>query len=269
MGSFFFESVLFIFTIIPNEFLMRNEFSKYKAVSLDCYGTLIDWENGIWHALKPLMVANRSPRLEKMDLLQQFAQFESKQQRSTPKMRYSEILEIVHRRLASHNKLKTSDVLDKNFGASIFEWEPFSDSQIALKMIKSKFKLIILSNVDIEGFNKSQGKLDVDFDAVYTAEDIGSYKPNLLNFQYLCDHISDRFAFERTEILHVAQSLYHDHEPASKIGLDNVWIDRNNQDEEEPDLSHHNWGATCQVHDKPKINFVFPSMLDLAQAMFR
>tara|TARA_B100000029_G_C17601694_1_gene965958 strand:- start:1418 stop:2164 length:747 start_codon:yes stop_codon:yes gene_type:complete len=246
---------------------MRNKFYKYKAVSLDCYGTLIDWESGIWRALKPLMLANRSSRFEKMDLLRQFAKFETKQQQLTPKMCYSEILEIVHQNIASHNKLKTNDFLDKKFSASISEWEPFTDSKIALRMIKSKFKIIILSNVHLEGFYKSQGKLDVDFDAVYTAEDIGSYKPDLRNFRYLCDHIRDIFGFEKTEILHVAQSLYHDHEPANKFRLDNVWIDRNNQNSDLGKPTHQNWGATCYVHEKPKINFVFSSMLEFAQAI--
>ena len=206
---------------------MRKDFSKYRAVTLDCYGTLIDWETGIWDALQPILIKNRHTNVSKRRALQQFADFESHQQRQSPTMRYSQILESVHHRFAEHHRLETNISLDRQFGESISKWKPFSDSCRALQMLQSRYKLIILSNVHQEGFEASKQKLRIEFDAVYTAEEIGSYKPDLRNFKYMLDRVKNSFGFEKSDVLHVAQSLYHDHEPAYRLGLSNVWIDRN------------------------------------------
>jgi 2-haloacid dehalogenase len=115
--------------------------------------------------------------------------------------------------------------------------------------------------VDRAGFAASNEKLGVRFDAVYTAEDIGSYKPDPANFNYLLNHLAAEFGTRPELVLHVAQSLYHDHAPAKAAGLDTVWIDRQRLS------SGGEWGATLPLEDPPIPDHVFFSMADLARAV--
>lgn len=245
---------------------MGNDFSKIKAITLDCYGTLIDWENGIWDALQPILSKSSRISLSKGEALQQFAVLESQEQCQSPTMQYPEILKSVHHRFAEQYRLETNMTLDQKFGESISKWRPFADSSRALQMLQSRYKLIILSNVHRKGFEESQQKLNIQFDAVYTAEEIGSYKPNLRNFEYMLHRIKISFGVELSDVLHVAQSLYHDHEPARRLGLANVWIDRNNHFSKISKAENSNWGATSPVSKVPKLDFVFKSMEEFARA---
>ena len=120
------------------------------------------------------------------------------------------------------------DVTDDELAAlagSVPDWPAFPDSAAALAALQQRFRLIILSNIDRASFAASARRLGVEFDLVITAEDVGSYKPQPANFEALLDAVP-RIGVERTELLHVAQSLYHDHVPAKAAGLPTVWIDR-------------------------------------------
>lgn len=194
------------------------DISSYDTLSFDCYGTLIDWEVGIVDALAPLLALNRSD-LSIADQLEAFAEHETRIQQASPRTSYPMILREVHRALAAAFDLKTTAELDAAFGDSVADWPPFVDSSDALARLATRYRLVILSNVDLQSFAGSQRKLGVTFDAVYTAEAIGSYKPDPANFAYLLDH-------EEGRLLHVAQSLYHDHAPAKAAGMDTAWIDR-------------------------------------------
>jgi 2-haloacid dehalogenase len=244
---------------------MRKKLSRYKALTFDCYGTLIDWETGIWNALQPIITRNNCVALSRGDVLQQFAEFESQQQNLSPNTRYSRVLELVHHRFSVYNKFKTTDDMNQKFGASISKWPIFFDSSTALRILKSKYKLIVLSNVDRIGFRESNRKLGIEFDAVYTAEDIGSYKPDSRNFYYMLRRIREDFEFGKRDVLHVAQSLYHDHVPARKIGLANVWIDRHQHSSNRVVSSQTNWGATRPVKERPNIDFVFYTMEEFSR----
>ena len=103
-------------------------------------------------------------------------------------------------------------------------WPAFADSADALRLLKSRFKLVILSNVHRDGFAASNRKLGVTFDAIYTAEDIGSYKPDPRNFSHMLERLQSDLGIEAGDVLHVAQSLFHDHVPARQAGLANVWM---------------------------------------------
>ena len=245
---------------------MRKEFSDYRVLTLDCYGTLIDWERGIWDAFQPILTENKRLDLPKASVLQQFASLESKQQSVAPKMRYSSVLQTVHAQFAPDNQLATTDEMNQQFAESIADWPPFPDSSDALRSLQSRYKLVILSNVDRAGFAASNRKLSVEFDAIYTAEDIGSYKPELCNFEYMLRHLNEDFGFEKYDVLHVAQSLHHDHTPARKIELANVWIDRQNLSRGGTDWKTGGWGATALVEEVPEIDFVFYTMEDFARA---
>ena len=237
--------------------------TDHRVLTFDCYGTLIDWECGIWDALQPLIVRNPGTggEVTRAAGLLAFAQCESRQEQATPDLRYPELLARVHRRIAESLDLESSAALDEAFGASVPHWPAFPDTADALRVLQRHYKLVILSNVHRDGIAASNRKLGVEFDAIYTAEDIGSYKPSDANFEYLLTHLQSDLGLERTDVLHTAQSLHHDHVPAKRFGLANAWIDRQRLSE------GGSWGATARVEQLPSTDFVFFSMGEMAEAV--
>jgi 2-haloacid dehalogenase len=227
--------------------------SDFKVLSFDCYGTLIDWETGIWTALQPL--AAKAGGTAREAALMRFGHHESAQEKATPSLRYSELLVRVHATLAAEWGVAADAEADRAFGASVGDWPAFRDSAEALAYLKRHFKLVILSNVDRASFALSNRRLGVAFDAICTAEDIGSYKPNPENFRYLLARLGE-MGHTPGDLLHVAQSLYHDHAPANAAGLTSAWIDRR--------AAEPGWGATPAAaahHD-----FRFTTLAELAAA---
>ncbi|MEO1161413.1 MAG: HAD hydrolase-like protein, partial [Pseudomonadota bacterium] len=143
------------------------------------------------------------------------------------------------------------------YGRSVKDWPAFSDSVGALKYLKKHYKLVILSNVDNESFAGSNARLDVEFDAIYTAEDVGSYKPSDRNFDYMLDKLKT-LGVEKSDILHTAESMFHDHGPANRYGLTSCWIYRR--------FDQQGFGATMNPGEMPKYDFRFDSMADLVKA---
>lgn len=240
---------------------MAPRLTDHEVLTFDCYGTLIDWESGIWDAQQPLFAANGGDLPGRSEALQAHARHEHVVESESPAMLYSDILVEVHRRLAAEFGLETSDALDTAFGASLSHWPAFADTAEALRYLKTRFKLVILSNVSRAGIAASNRKLGVEFDAIYTAEDIGSYKPATANFDYLLSHLQSDFDIDKTGILHTAQSLFHDHAPANQFGLANAWIDRQRLSED------GDWGATARVDPVPTFDFKFFSMGEMARAV--
>jgi len=231
--------------------------ADFKVLTLDCYGTLIDWETGINNGLRPLVAkAHAAPSRERV--LQIFAQHESAQEAETPSMPYSQLLSVVYKRLAKVWNVGVTNEEANTFGASVPDWPAFSDSVGALQYLKQHYKLVILSNVDRISFRASNTRLQVAFDAVYTAQDIESYKPSPRNFEYMLRRLREDFALEKTDVLHTAQSLFHDHVPANRFGLASAWIDRRH--------AESGWGATKRPPGTPTYDFRFDSMAALVEA---
>src|SRR5580704_891354 len=159
---------------IERIFLMK--LTDYKALTFDCYGTLIDWESGMTEGLKPL-TSKLKTALPRNAVLEAHARHESAQQEQTPGKRYRDLLPIVYKRLAEEWGLRITWAECVQYGQSVRDWPAFPDTAGALQYLKNYFKLVILSNVDNESFSFSNQKLGVSFDAIYTAEDVGSYKP--------------------------------------------------------------------------------------------
>jgi len=234
-------------------------YNDFKFLSFDCYGTLIDWESGIWNAFQPLIHFNKRDDLTREKVLRNFALLESEQQKKTPSMLYPEILFNVHMQFTKQHDLKSNESLDKEFGDSVKHWPAFPDSADALRILKKKFKLVILSNVNTKGFASSNRWLGVEFDEIYTAEDVGSYKPTLANFDYMFQNIEKKYNEKPQSILHVAQSLFHDHVPAKHFDMTTVWIDRQNLN------NGGNWGATKVVDNLPKPDVIFKDLISFAE----
>ena len=240
---------------------MNARLTDYKVLTFDCYGTLIDWESGIWDALQPLLMANDCDAITRNQGLEAFAEIENAQESETPGMLYPDVLARVHASFAARFDLRTTDELAAAFGASVPHWPAFPDTADALRELKRYFKLVILSNVDRDGFAASNRKLGVAFDAIYTAQDVGTYKPTPGNFEYLLERLSADLGLEAGDVLHTAQSLFHDHVPATEFGLARAWIDRQGLSEGGA------WGATAQVAERPQVDFLFPTMVAMADAV--
>lgn len=240
---------------------MAKKLTDYEVLTFDCYGTMIDWESGIWDALQPLILENKREDMTREITLRAFAKIAAAQEITTPDMVCSDLLTHVHRDIAKEFEMDSNTEFDRDFGSSIPHWPAFPDSADALRKLKRHFKLVILSNVHRDGFSASNRKLGVEFDAIYTAQDIGSYKPNVGNFDYMLSHLKSDLGIEQDQILHTAQSLYHDHVPATKVGLDKAWIDRQ-------DLSNSdNWGATAIVDNRPEVDFKFSTLMEMAESI--
>jgi 2-haloacid dehalogenase len=225
----------------------------FTVLSFDCYGTLIDWESGIWKALQPLLGKTAGP-IARDDALAAFARHESAQEVETPGLLYSELLARVHRQLAAEWGAATTPEEDRAFGGSVGDWPAFPDTPEALAYLQRFYKLVILSNVDRASFARSNPRLGVTFTAIYTAEEIGSYKPDPRNFHHMLDKLAAA-GHRPGDILHVAQSLYHDHAPANRCGLRSAWIDRR---------QGRAGGATPPAAAEIHYDFRFSSLAELA-----
>ncbi|VVE76282.1 haloacid dehalogenase, type II [Pandoraea anapnoica] len=199
---------------------IARRFSDKTVLTIDMYGTLIDWETGIVDALDPILRAH-GHALASDALLEKYAWHESALE-AGPYLTYREILEEALNRIAKDLGFVPDEHELEKFSHSVGDWPPFPDSRDALLALQRRFRLAIITNGDDEFFALSNKHLGVEFDYVVTAQQTRSYKPSLNNF-----HVAlGRMQTPRSEILHVAQSLFHDHVPAQAVGLQTVWIDR-------------------------------------------
>lgn len=200
------------------------QLSNFKVLTFDCYGTLIDWEAGILTALQPWTKQHGVDATES-ELLTIFADSESRYEKAEPDALYTRILALVFRDISVQCGVVPDDGQAEQFARSIQNWPAFPDSRSSLAYLKRYYRLAVISNVDRESFRHSNSKLDVGFDLIVTAQDVGTYKPELRNFQVAIERLAE-FGIEEHEILHCAQSLYHDHLPAGDIGLATCWVNR-------------------------------------------
>ena len=230
--------------------------SDFKVLTFDCYGTLIDWESGILTALRPL-VRRAGVTLDGEAILAEFATQESEQQAATPDMRYADLLTVVHarpgRRLGRAGRCRgerTVRCVDRRLAAV-----PRYNRCVAC----SGGAVPAGDPVECRSasFRASTARLGIPFHAIYTAQDIGSYKPDPRNFTWLIDRLAED-GFQKSDILHVAQSLYHDHAPANAMGLASAWIDRRH--------GATGYGATAPPPQGVHYDFCFKSLAELVEA---
>ncbi|TWU74844.1 hypothetical protein ED733_001238 [Metarhizium rileyi] len=232
-----------------------SNLSHYKVLTLDCYGTIIDWETGVVNALQPLLNANNAT-VSREDLLSVYHSCEAAQQAKTPNLPYDKLLAAVHPQVAAKLNLKTPSVEeDEHFGASVGEWPAFPDSVAALGRLSKFYKLVILSNVDRGSFAKTNaGPLHgLTFDLIITAQDVGSYKPDPRNFEYMLHEVKDKLGVDKDQIIQTAQSQFHDHHPARSMGIKSSWIVRP--------------GATMGNRPNEIYNWKFDTLGDMADAL--
>ena len=229
---------------------MPIDFDRYDVLTFDCYGTLIDWEAGLLAALRAALPALDG--IEDDALLEAYAGHEAAAERP-PYRSYRDVLAAGVRGVAADNGVEVADGAVAAFSESVRDWPAFPDSAEALRRLRERFRLGVITNCDTDLFAASNERLGVTFDWVVTAEMARSYKPALVGFELAFATIP----VPRERILHVAQSLFHDHVPARRLGLASVWIDRRHD--------RPGSGATPPADASP--DATYPSMEALADAV--
>ncbi|KAF1961880.1 HAD-like protein [Byssothecium circinans] len=230
--------------------------TDFKLLSFDVYGTLIDWERGFIEAMQPALERGGKTDLDQKHILKVCHAIQAPEQATSPSQRYSELLTSIHPKVCKELGLPApSDEESKAVGASVPSWPAFPDSVEALNRLKKHFKMVILSNVDNASFqaNNKNSLGGFEWDAVLTAEDIGSYKPNLKNFEYMLREVKKRFGVEKSDVLQTAQSQFHDHHPAKDMGITSSWIYRP--------------GSIMGNREDPVFNWKFDTLAEMADAV--
>src|SRR5580704_10907043 len=177
------------------------DFTRFQVLTFDCYGTMIDWETGIFSALRPILAAHNKS-ISDSALLQSYSELEAAAEQGKY-LHYRDVLQSVVR----------------GFGERL----GFSPTTAeALRTLKSRHQLAVISNVDDDLFAATAPKLGVAFDQVITAQQAGCYKPCMRIFTLA----EKRIGVSRDQWLHVGQSIYHDVIPAQSLGLATVWVNR-------------------------------------------
>jgi len=233
------------------------DLTAFKVLSFDCYGTLIDWEAGIADVLSP-WAREHGLELSDEDLLLAYADNEAAVERETPTALYPRVLASAFGRTGETLGRPVSEVWAQRLGDSVPQWPAFPDAADALARLREHYHLIVLSNVHRDGFAASNEQLGGDFAAIITAQDVGGYKPADNHFRAL-DTTLDTLGLARTDVLHVAQSLFHDHVPAKKQGLRSVWINRRHD--------RPGWGATPEPGEQWSYDLAVTSMTEFADAV--
>ena len=196
------------------------DLSRFDALTFDCYGTLIDWEAGILAGLRPVMAASAVEASDDL-LLETYARHEAAIEEG-PYRRYREVLALALRGVGADLGATVTDEDAAAFGGSVVDWPAFPDSAEALAALHARYRLGVLTNCDDDLFAGSSKRLGDPFDMVVTAQQVGAYKPSLRGFEL----VFERIGVPRERILHIAQSLFHDHVPAKRLGMTTVWVDR-------------------------------------------
>ncbi len=226
------------------------DLAAFDVVTFDCYGTLIDWETGLVAALRTALPG--AAGVDDDVLLETYARHEAEAERP-PYRTYREVLAAGLRGVASDLGLEPGDDAVAGFSESVRDWPAFEDSADALRRLHERYRLGVITNCDTDLFAVSSERLATTFDWVVTAETARSYKPELAGFELAFEVIG----VPRERILHVAQSLFHDHVPARQLGLTSVWIDRRH--------SRPGAGATPPAEASP--DATYPSMKAFADAV--
>jgi 2-haloacid dehalogenase len=196
------------------------DFNRFELLTFDCYGTLIDWETGILSALHRILAAH-GKKTGDATLLKLYGDFEQRAEQG-PFRPYREVLESVVRQFGAQLGFTPTPAQARSLPDSLPTWKPWPDTIAALRQLKTRFRLAVLSNVDDDLFAATRPQLAVELDEVITAQQARAYKPSLKFFELALSRVHA----PAHRVLHVAQSIYHDIVPAQSLGLATVWVNR-------------------------------------------
>lgn len=196
------------------------EFSRFEIVTFDCYGTLINWEDGILGCLHGILAVHGKDA-DDAEILQLYGDFEARAEQGEYRC-YREVLESVVRQFAERFGFAVTEEEVRLLPESLASWKPWPDTVEALRALRERFRLAIISNIDDDLFSATRPQLEVEFDEVITAQQAQAYKPSLKIFELALSRIN----LPASRILHVGQSVYHDVVPAQSLGMATVWVNR-------------------------------------------
>jgi 2-haloacid dehalogenase len=196
------------------------DFTRFEILTFDCYGTLINWEVGLLPAIHRVLAAHGKD-IDDAAILKLYGDFELRSEQGAYQS-YRKVLESVVRQFGAELGFTSTAAERRSLPDSLPTWKPWPDTVAALRQLKSRFRLAILSNVDDDLFAGTRPQLEVEFDEVITAQQAKAYKPSLKLFELALSRINA----PAHRVLHVGQSLYHDVIPAQALGLATVWVNR-------------------------------------------
>lgn len=196
------------------------DFTRFEVLTFDCYGTLINWEDGILTCLHRILAAHKKD-VDDATLLRLYGDFEANAEQGEYR-RYREVLRSVVRQFGEELGFLPTELEVNSLPESLAEWKPWPDTLSALRNLQSRFQLAIISNVDDDLFAVTLPRLGAQFDQIITAQQAGAYKPSLKMFELALS----RVGAPAPKILHVGQSIYHDVIPAQSLGISTVWVNR-------------------------------------------
>jgi 2-haloacid dehalogenase len=229
-------------------------FESIRLITFDCYGTLIDWENGMLAALRPVF-SRGGHKVSDTRILELYGEIEAEIE-AGPYLPYRQVLAQVAQGIGSRVGVTLSTEDGRAFADSLIRWKPFIDTLPALQGLARKFRLAIISNVDDDLFAETRKKLaPAEFDFVVTAQQMQSYKPALRNFE----EAIRRSGLGKDQIMHVGQSIYHDIEPANALGLVNAWVNRPSIRAGAGPVKLGTGKPTLEVHTLAELSFLLTS----------
>lgn len=233
------------------------DFSKYRVLTFDCYGTLIDWEGGITKLVRPWL-ADLDPQVPPNRLLTSFARVQTKLQQVRPVLLYTDVMRRTWSDIEDTFGWQTDAAHANAFANSVGTWPPFPDTVESLRYFERFYRLAILSNVDNSSLGRTLKLLQVPFALTVTAQDAETYKPSLALFNKAIAMLED-IGISRNEILHVAQSKFHDINPGRELGLTTVWVNRRHDQKGS--------GATLATEAEPHLTITsLEELVELHQA---
>jgi 2-haloacid dehalogenase len=196
-----------------------------RWATFDCYGTLIDWERGIGDALAELW-----PEADHDALLERYHEIEPRVQQQGA-LTYRDVMREALVLLVGDQGLPLAESDEYALAESLPSWRPFPEVPGALAELRGRgFSLAILSNTDPDLLEASLERIGVPVNLRITAAEAGSYKPAPGHWE----RFFEETGADRGRHVHVAASLYHDIEPAARLGLTAVWINRLNEESDLP-----------------------------------
>jgi 2-haloacid dehalogenase len=196
------------------------DFDRFEILTFDCYGTLIDWEAGILPALHRILSAHNK-KIDDATLLELYGTFEERSEQGTFRP-YRDVLQSVVRQFGDELGFVPTAEEARSLPDSLARWKPWPDTVAALRQLKTRYRLAIISNVDDDLFAATLPRLEVEFNEIITAQQAQAYKPSLKIFELAMNRIQA----PAHRVLHVGQSVYHDVIPAQALGLATVWVNR-------------------------------------------
>jgi 2-haloacid dehalogenase/putative hydrolase of the HAD superfamily len=195
---------------------------KVTWVTFDVYGTLIDWETGVYDAFKA-EAARDGVTIDRDELIPMFHEISQDIESGSYEL-YAEVLRRTAVQIAKRLEWPLEPSRSGFLPESVPRWPPFKETNTQLERFGKKFEIGLISNIDDKLLGQTRRHFKTDFDLVVTAQQVRSYKPDPAHFKECERRIGSKKGW-----VHVASSHYHDVEPCVKLKVPVIWVNRNKE----------------------------------------